>query len=155
MVMRIKVGVEIKIMIALALVALCVAIFTIAKAVSDDAGGGFSCTDASITDGIVLQCREIDQDGNKVHVRLAGINARTSRGACAPILPCPDALAEFTRAELGRLATGQALTCRDIDMLDGSIVAFCTNESNVDLSCALVASGAAARWQRYWAAHRC
>lgn len=118
-------------------------------------GGGFTCTVASITDGDTLRCREADATGRQIRVRIAGIAARETDGTCQTGHPCPAASAESATAELSRLASGQRLTCQPNGMSYRRIAAFCRNPAGVDLSCAMIASGTAARWDRHMAGHRC
>jgi endonuclease YncB( thermonuclease family) len=115
----------------------------------------FSCAVVSITDGDTLRCFEEGPDGRPIRVRLSGISAREADGSCSPEHPCPDASAEAAMAELSRLATGQVLGCREVGRSYGRVAAFCRRPDGGDLSCAMVASGTAARWDRYWGDHRC
>lgn len=118
-------------------------------------GDGFRCTVASITDGDTLRCVEEGADGRQIRVRLSGIAARETDGSCSPGHPCPIASAEAATAELSRLASGQVLECQANGSTYGRVAAFCRNGAGVDLSCAMVSSGTAERWDRYWNGHRC
>lgn len=109
----------------------------------------FPCTVASITDGDTLRCT----DGTRV--RLSGIAARERDGSCSPGHPCPVGSAEDATAMLEQLADGDVLSCKAAGETYGRIAAFCTNSAGVDLSCAMVESGTAAQWDRYWGSHRC
>lgn len=109
----------------------------------------FSCSVASITDGDTLRC----QDGTRV--RLSGVAARERHGSCSPGHPCPNASAEDATAMLESLAAGEVLTCRPVGSTYGRVAAFCSNSAGVDLSCAMVESGTAAKWERYWQGHNC
>ena len=111
--------------------------------------GGFSCVVASITDGDTLRCA----DGRRV--RLSGIDARERDGSCGVGRSCVDAGPQEATAELRRLAEGQRLSCRAVGTSYGRTAAFCVNEAGEDLSCAMVASGTVARWERYMKGHRC
>jgi endonuclease YncB( thermonuclease family) len=117
--------------------------------------GGFVCSVASVTDGDTLRCRERDEAGRAVRVRLAGIAAREADGSCSAGHPCPTASAQAATSELVRLAAGETLTCSATGSTFGRVAAFCITSAGVDLSCAMVASGTAARWERYWSGHRC
>jgi endonuclease YncB( thermonuclease family) len=121
----------------------------------DNGAGSFSCTVASITDGDTLRCLERDDEGRAVRVRLAGIAAREADGSCSAGHPCPVASAQDATAELVRLAAEETLACTSAGSTFGRIAAFCVTSAGVDLSCAMVASGTAARWDRYWNGHRC
>lgn len=115
----------------------------------------FTCTVASVTDGDTFRCRESGADGRQIRVRLSGIAARERDGSCTPGHPCPDGSAEAATAELTRLTDAGPLICRQIGDTYGRRAAFCRTAAGMDLSCAMVASGTAARWERYWGNHRC
>jgi endonuclease YncB( thermonuclease family) len=117
--------------------------------------GNFACTVATITDGDTFNCLEQSADGRPIRVRLSGIAARESDGTCSPGHPCPDASAEAATTELERLAAGQSLNCQSVGSTYGRVAAFCQRDDGVDLSCAMVASGAALRWDTVWAGHQC
>jgi endonuclease YncB( thermonuclease family) len=128
-------------------------------------GERFACTPEKVWDGDgPIHCAE----GPKL--RLAGIAAREMDGSCSPGHPCPDATAEAARDALagllgrttGRASTGHllvegpALQCLSEGSAGGSrTAAWCTSPRAGDLSCAMVASGTVARWERYWRGHRC
>jgi len=115
----------------------------------------FSCTVASVTDGDTLRCREVDEDGRQIRIRLSGVAARERDGTCSPGHPCPDASAQAATAELERLAAGEVLECEPNGSSYGRIAAFCRRPDGTDLSCAMTASGTALRWERHWHGHRC
>ena len=115
----------------------------------------FVCTVASVTDGDTFRCRETEATGREIRVRLSGVSARERDRSCSPGHPCPVASAEAASAELRRLALGQQLQCRLANMTYGRRAAFCRRSDGLDLSCAMVASGAAARWDSHWGRHRC
>ncbi|HYI47725.1 MAG TPA: hypothetical protein VEX35_04595 [Allosphingosinicella sp.] len=128
-------------------------------------GERFACTPEKVWDGDgPIHCAE----GPKV--RLAGIAAREMDGSCSPGHPCPEATAQAARealaALLGRtigsastghlLVEGPSLECRSEGSANGSrTAAWCTSPTAGDLSCAMVASGTAAKWERYWRGHSC
>ena len=128
-------------------------------------GERFACTPEKVWDGDgPIHCAE----GPKV--RLAGIAAREMDGSCSAGQPCPDATAEAARDALagflGRstasastghlLVEGPALDCLSEGSAKGSrTAAWCNSPTAGDLSCAMVASGTAAKWDRYWRGHRC
>lgn len=118
-------------------------------------GEAFPCTVASVTDGDTLRCHESDGRGRAIRVRLSGVAARERDGSCSPGHPCPNASAGAATAELEALALGQELSCRNVGETYGRIAAFCSRADGVDLSCAMVASGTALKWDRYWGWHRC
>lgn len=128
-------------------------------------GTSFTCTPTRVWDGDgPIWCAE----GPKI--RLAGIAAREIDGICKPHHPCPagsgpkarDALVSLIGRSVGVASTGhvlvrgQPLRC----MSDGSgkgdrTAAWCRTSTGVDLNCAMVMSGHALRWPRYWRQHRC
>ena len=128
-------------------------------------GAAFTCTPTAVYDGDgPIWCAE----GPKI--RLAGIAAREMDGICKPHHPCSTAGAQQARDRLvellggakGRLKTGHIrvsgapLRCKSEGSAGRSrTAAWCTTRAGVDLSCAMVASRTAARWQRYWKDHRC
>jgi endonuclease YncB( thermonuclease family) len=128
-------------------------------------GERFACTPEKVWDGDgAIHCAE----GAKV--RLAGIAAREMDGSCSPGHPCPDASGEAARdalaALLGRttgsnsaghlLVEGPPLECLSEGSARGSrTAAWCTSPTAGDLSCAMVASGTVAKWERYWRGHSC
>lgn len=129
------------------------------------AGETFACTPTRVWDGDgPIWCAEGPR------VRLNGIAAREIDGTCRSNQPCPavdaktsrDALVALVGTPTGRsshghiLVTGPTMTC----VSDGAAVgsrtgAWCVSPKGGDLSCAMVASGHALRWQRYWNGHRC
>lgn len=122
---------------------------------SGSASRPFTCTVALVTDGDTFRCSETGADGRAIRVRLSGIAARERDGSCSRGHPCPQATAAASTAALERAALGQRLLCRPQNITYGRVAAFCRRSDGVDISCAMVASGAATRWQRYWGAHRC
>jgi endonuclease YncB( thermonuclease family) len=129
------------------------------------AGERFACTPEKVWDGDgPIHCAE----GPKV--RLAGIAAREMDGSCSPGHPCPEATAEAARdslaAMLGRstgrastghlLVEGPTLECLSQGSAKGSrTAAWCTSPTAGDLSCAMVASGTVAKWERHWRGRSC
>lgn len=128
-------------------------------------GERFACTPEKVWDGDgPIHCAE----GPKV--RLAGIAAREMDGTCKAGHPCPDATAEAARdalaALLGRtrgsapaghvIVEGPPLECLSEGSAKGSrTAAWCISPIAGDLSCAMLATGTAAKWDRYWRGHRC
>lgn len=118
-------------------------------------GSAFVCTVDSITDGDTLRCIERGADGRAIRIRLSGIAARERDGSCTQGHPCPDAAPEAATAALERLAGGYVLRCHPVGTTYGRVAAFCRNSGGADLSCAMVASGTVAKWERHWRNHRC
>lgn len=129
------------------------------------AGATFTCTPIAVYDGDgPIWCVE----GPKV--RLAGIAAREMDGTCNPGQPCPAASATDARDQLVRLLGGArgtiptghvrvragAMRCLSDGGAGGSrTAAWCTTSKGLDLNCAMIASGMALRWERYWRGHKC
>lgn len=128
-------------------------------------GKRFACTPEKVWDGDgPIHC------GEGPRVRLAGIAAREMDGSCKPGHPCPGATGEAARDTLagllgrttGSAATGHLLVegptleCLSEGSAKGKrTAAWCTSPTAGDLSCAMVASGTAAKWERYWRGHSC
>ncbi|OWQ98366.1 hypothetical protein [Sphingopyxis witflariensis] len=129
------------------------------------AGQAFVCTPTAVWDGDgPIWCAE------GPHVRLSGIAAREMDGSCRPGHPCPDADPVAARDHLVRLVgepqgknrtghivvRGPAMRCVSRGGAGGNrTAAFCSSSWSGDLSCAMLRSGNAARWDKYWSAHRC
>ena len=129
-----------------------------------------SCVPVALHDADTLRC----EDGTSI--RLSGINAReigwngtTNYDAgCRRNAPCPRVDAVTARDHLARLigipgsvdrngnlhVSGQPLSCVVNGKSYNRVTAWCYS-GRVDLSCALVRSGDAAVWKRYWKGHRC
>jgi endonuclease YncB( thermonuclease family) len=130
------------------------------------AGERFDCLPIMLWDGDgPFTCAE----GPKV--RLSGVAAREMDGTCRNNQPCPDASAESARDYLARLLGTPAgftddghvllnnpakLSCRSLGNGVGSrTAAWCVSPRVGDLSCAMVKSGLALRWDKFWRGHRC
>lgn len=128
-------------------------------------GEAFTCTPTAVWDGDgPIWCAE------GLQVRLAGIAAREMDGSCRPGHPCPDAGPLAARDHLVRLVgeargtnrsghilvSGPAMRCISQGGAGGNrTAAFCTSPRSGDVACAMLRGGYAARWDRYWAGHRC
>ena len=125
---------------------------------------GESCTAVAVYDGDgPLWCEE----GWKL--RISGIAAREIDETCKPNHPCPaasgaaarDALVELLGGGTGRLGTGHvtirpiALNCQINGRSHDRLTAWCTLPDGRDLSCAMVATGTALPWEKFWKGHRC
>ena len=124
------------------------------------AGASFTCTPVRIWDGDgPIWCAEGPR------IRLAGIAAREMDGSCRPGHPCPKASAVKARDHLVRLigrrigvapsghilVEGEPLHCRSGGSGKGQrTAAWCSNSRVGDLSRAMVRSGNALKWERYW-----
>ncbi|MFV0625187.1 thermonuclease family protein [Sphingomonas sp. ac-8] len=123
---------------------------------SREAGGGtpapaglLECHVTSVYDGDgPIHCAE----GPKI--RLSAIAAREMDGSCRPGHPCPTASADEAKAALERLALGQTLRCEQTGTSYDRVTAWCWRPDGVQLNCAMVEGGYAARWERYDVGHR-
>jgi endonuclease YncB( thermonuclease family) len=129
------------------------------------AGQTFTCTPTRVWDGDgPIWCA----DGPRI--RLSGIAAREMDGTCSRGHPCPNASAKAARdylvhllgggkgtASTGHiLVSGPALRCTSTGPAGGNRTgAWCSAPAVGDLSCAMVKSGYAAKWDRYWRDHKC
>lgn len=110
----------------------------------------FSCEVIRVHDGDgPLWCR------NGVKVRVAGIQApdyesaqpcRTDRANYV----CDDRAAAASQRVAQRLTLHRRLTCQPVDRSYKRVVARCTLPDGRSLSCAMLAVGAATRWDTYW-----
>jgi endonuclease YncB( thermonuclease family) len=129
------------------------------------AGQSFTCTPTRVWDGDgPIWCAEGPR------LRLAGVAAREMDGTCRSNQPCPGATAAQARDRLvslvgsrtgwssegHALVRGPTMRCRSDGGAGGNrTAAWCTSPISGDVNCALVRSGVALKWQRYWGAHRC
>ena len=112
---------------------------------------------ASFADPDVFTCSAIrvhDGDGpiwcaEGPKIRLSGIAAREIDESCSDGHPCPAASGEAARDALTQLALGKVLNCRQVGTSYNRVVALCSSPDNVDLSCAMIRSGTALRWDKY------
>lgn len=139
--------------------------FLLAAALIIPAGQSFSCTPTHVWDGDgPIWCAEGPR------VRLSGIAAREADGSCRPNQPCPAATAQEARDTLVSLVgdpigvgphghilvRGPTMSCVSVGSAGGDrTAAWCVSPRGGDLSCAMVASGTALRWDRFWGEHRC
>lgn len=129
------------------------------------AGETFACTPTHVWDGDgPIWCAEGPR------IRLSGIAAREIDGSCRSNQPCPsvdavasrDALASLVGEAYGYgehghvLVRGPTMTCVSVGSGGGNrTAAWCVSPRGGDLSCAMVQSGYALRWDRYWGDHNC
>jgi len=88
-------------------------------------------------------------------IRVAGVQAPdfTSAEPCRRSKPgyvCDDRAAERSRVIAERLVLHKTLTCQPVGRSFKRVVARCTLPDGRSLSCALIASGAATRWDSFW-----
>ena len=128
-------------------------------------GQPFECTPIRVWDGDgPIWCAE------GPHVRLSGIAAKEMDGTCNTNQPCPEASAIEARDGLvvlvgeargvspeGHvLVRGPTMRCVSVGGAGGTrTAAWCVSPKGGDLSCTMVQSGLALRWDRYWRDHRC
>ena len=114
----------------------------------------FVCTVVSLhdADGPIRCC-------NGVKIRVAGVNSREVDGTCRRNAPCPVMRHEQAKPIAERLVLRKMLTCQPVDRSYRWIVAVCSftgfdhkrgKVGQIELSCALIASGAAVKWPSYW-----
>lgn len=129
------------------------------------AGQTFTCTPTRVWDGDgPIWCAEGPR------IRVAGIAAREIDGTCRPNQPCPDGdpfdardtLVSLVGTPVGIsreghvLVRGPTMTCQsDGDGVGARTAAWCVSPIGGDLSCAMVRSGMALRWARYWGRRGC
>ena len=103
----------------------------------------FSCVVTNVHDGDTLRCA----DGTRV--RLHAVAAREIDETCKPGHPCPSATGAAATQALKDLAEGQTLSCVATGTSYDRVPAICQNESGVEINCAMVQGGYAARWERF------
>lgn len=129
------------------------------------AGQSFVCTPTRVWDGDgPIWCDE------GPHVRLAGVAAKEMDGTCRSNQPCPKASAEQARDKLvsliGKhigwssqghaLVKGPSMICRSDGSAGGNrTAAWCKSPISGDVNCAIIRSGVAMKWDKYWSNHRC
>lgn len=136
----------------------------LAAATIVSAGQAFTCTPVRVWDGDgPLWCAEGPR------IRLSGIATREIDGSCRKGQPCPngsgtaarDALVRLVGEPIGRsrqghvLVRGPAMRCVSAGGTYDRTAAWCVSPKGGDLSCAMIRSGLALRWDRYWRNHRC
>ena len=97
-----------------------------------------------------------------IKVRIAGVQAPDYEdaepcrrpGARRANYTCDTVAADRSQQIVERLVLRQTLMCRPVGMSYARIVARCTLADGRSLSCAVIATGAAVRWDRYWRHYR-
>lgn len=97
---------------------------------------------AYVHDGDTFRCA----DGTRI--RVAGVDANEMNGTCHN--RCAAMSARQARDYAASLVMGTTLRCEAVDRSYNRVVARCTLEDGRSLSCALIAHGAAVRWDRWW-----
>lgn len=99
---------------------------------------------------------------NGIKVRIAGVQAPDyedaepcrRRDASRANYTCDNAAADRSRQIVERLVLRQSLNCQPMGRSYARVVARCTLPDGRSLSCAVIAAGAAVRWDRYWRQYR-
>lgn len=121
------------------------------------APASFTCDVTRVHDGDgPLWC----SNGKKI--RIAGIQAPDFESAepCRRSdvrrinYTCDDRAAEKSQRIVSRMALGKRLLCEPQGKSYSRVVARCTLPDGRSLSCAVIAAGAAVRWDRYWRQYR-
>ena len=99
------------------------------------------CQVAAIHDGDTFRC------ANGTRIRLAGVDANELNGSCHNA--CAPMSGRQAQRYVDRLIYRQRLVCQPVGTSYARVVARCSL-GGVDLSCKLIAAGAAVRWDRYW-----
>ena len=102
------------------------------------------CIVASVTDADTIRCTD------RTAIRIAGINAREKDGSCRRNAPCPPMRHAQAKPIVERLTLRRRLVCQPVGTSYRRVVARCTLPDGRSLSCAVIAAGAAVRWDRYW-----
>ncbi len=102
------------------------------------------CLVAAVPDADTIRCA----DGTRF--RLAGISALERNGRCNSAPDCPTMRHAQAQPIVARMIQGKTLRCRVVGKSWGRIVGDCSLPSVARLSCAIIASGAAVRWDRWW-----
>jgi endonuclease YncB( thermonuclease family) len=114
----------------------------------------FQCTVTRVHDGDgPLWC------ANGIKIRVAGIQAPDLEDAepCRRrqrSYVCSDVRAQRSQQIVERLTLGKSMECQPVDRSYARVVARCTLPDGRSLSCAIVAAGAATRWDIYWRRYR-
>ncbi len=92
-------------------------------------------------------------------VRIAGVQAPDYESAepCRQRRAgyvCSDAAADRAQAITSRLVLRQRIICQPVDRSFTRVVARCALPDGRSLSCAVIAAGAATRWDTYWRQYR-
>ncbi|ODP39291.1 thermonuclease family protein [Sphingomonas turrisvirgatae] len=117
-------------------------------------GQSFTCTVIRVHDGDgPLHCRE----GMKI--RIAGVQAVDFESAspCRERKPgyvCDDRRAQAAQRITAGLTLNKRLTCTSVGRSYDRVVARCWLSDNRSLSCAVIARGAATRWESFWREYR-
>lgn len=109
----------------------------------------FLCLVTSVHDGDTFTCAD------RTRVRIAGIQApdfadtEPCRQGRADYV-CSDRAARASQRTVSSLVLRRRLSCEPLGPSYNRVVARCRLPDGRDLSCAVIAAGAATRWDRYW-----
>ena len=92
-------------------------------------------------------------------VRIAGVQAPDFESAepCRvgkPSYVCSNERARRSQQIVERITLGRTMRCQPADRSWSRVVARCTLPDGRSLSCAVIAAGAAVRWDSYWRRYR-
>ena len=114
------------------------------RGIEGSEGSLFACSVVKVHDGDgPVWCSEGER------VRLAGIAARELDESCRPNQPCPPASGASAQSALERMVMGKVLSCRQVGTSYNRTVAWCRLPSSEDVSCEMIKTGTAVRWERY------
>ena len=117
----------------------------------------FTCVVVSVHDGDgPLWC------ANGIKVRIAGVQAPDyeDAGPCRradarrATYTCDTAAAARSQRIVAQMTLRQRMICQAVGTSYARVVARCTLPDGRSLSCAVIAAGAAVRWDRYWRRYR-
>ena len=104
----------------------------------------FACSVIKVHDGDgPVWCSEGER------VRLAGIAARELDESCRANQPCPLASGASAQLALERMVVGKVLSCQQVGTSYNRTVAWCRLPGRGDVSCEMIKTGTALRWERY------
>lgn len=104
------------------------------------------CLVAAVADADTIRC------ANGERIRLSGIEARERAGWCHTPT-CPPLAHPEAKRVADRILLNRRLSCRIVGKSYNRLVGDCTADGR-SVSCALVRSGAAVVWERYWRSAR-
>lgn len=107
-------------------------------------GQPFVCSVVKVHDGDgPVWCSEGER------IRLAGIAAREIDESCRSNQPCPPASGASAQLALQQMVLGKVLSCQPVGTSYNRTVAWCRLPSSEDVSCEMIKTGTALRWDRY------
>lgn len=101
------------------------------------------CQVTAVPDADTVRC------SNGQRIRIAGVSARERDGSCNSVPDCPTMRHSQAHPIAARIMLGRSIRFRVVGRSYDRLVG-----ENREIRCALIASGAAARWDRYWRQYR-